>query len=82
MIIWGEKGKLYTDKIFSKPNNMGSNVFITKDFKTSFKKFLKVNQFELMLKHFISTINNKKLRKEHYKFCLEQSLLISKIKNG
>ena len=82
MIIWGEKGKLYADKIFSKLNNKESRVFITKNFKTSVKKFSKVNQFELMLNNFIYTINNNKLRKEHYKFCLEQSLLISKIKNG
>ena len=46
------------------------------------KKFPKANHFELMLNNFIYTINNNKLRKEHYKFCLEQSLLISKIKNG
>ncbi|PPR45919.1 MAG: hypothetical protein CFH23_00588, partial [Alphaproteobacteria bacterium MarineAlpha6_Bin1] len=38
--------------------------------------------FELMLNNFVYTINDNKFRKKHYELCLEQSYLISKIKNG
>ena len=82
IIVWGEKGKLYADKFFSKPNNVNSKIFITKNFKTSIKKFPKANHFELMLNNFVYTINDNKFRKKHYELCLEQSYLISKIKNG
>ena len=61
---------------------INSKIFITKNFKTSIKKFPKANHFELMLNNFVYTINDNKFRKKHYELCLEQSYLISKIKNG
>ena len=78
--LWGSKGKLIANRIFTAPPEMDPEIIIEKS--SGIKKFQskKCNHFENILNHFYKSISNKKIRENEYLENKNQARLVNEIK--
>jgi len=78
--IWGSKGKLYTNRIFTAPPNFEPILEIETAEGKEILKLSADNHFENMLIHFYKTINGFEDKQAEYKQNINQARLINELK--
>ena len=78
--LWGSKGKLISNRIFTAPPEMNPEIIIEKS--SGIKKFKskKCNHYKNILNHFHKSISNKKIREKEYLENKNQARLVNEIK--
>lgn len=79
--IWGSKGKISTNRIFTAPADYTCNIILEKNNQSKTIEIPPENQFVKSLQYFSKCIGDTKLRLEEYKVNINQSLLVEKFKN-
>ena len=80
--IWGQKGFLETDRIFTAPEDWKPVIHITKEGKEEIIELEGDNQFYNSINQFYKCVNNKQIRGGIYKEILKQSELMEKVLEG
>ena len=56
-LVWGEKGYLYADRVFSRPSKLKGDIVVLKEGRTERVQIEGVDQFEIMVRAFADKIN-------------------------
>lgn len=80
--IWGSKGILQTNRIFTAPDNFIPSIEIIKNSEIKTRELLTDYSFQKSIQCFIQAINNDILKNQLYKDMITQSRFIEKIKKG
>lgn len=74
--IWGEKGRLYTNRIFTAPEGYNPMVQLTIENETKEIVLDSDDTFKKSLLYFIECVKNEKIRKKTYSDLLKQSSIV------
>ena len=78
--IWGEKGNLYLDRVFSKPEDLSTEIIIKyQDGQTEKIKIKEDNHFTNMFNYLLNNYNDKLEQKRWIKNILNQAKIIQDI---
>jgi len=79
--LWGSKGKLSTNRIFTSPKDLSPSIHIENSLGSRTEVILPDNHFKNMLQHFYEVIKNKNKKNEEYDQNINQARLISELSN-
>ncbi|PWJ95858.1 hypothetical protein C7380_10335 [Oceanotoga teriensis] len=74
--IWGSEGTIYTDRIFTAPENYNPKIYIKNNKQNKTITVEEEDQFSNSIDFFYNTIINKSIREENFKKIIIQSKLI------
>lgn len=80
--IWGSKGKIYTDRIFTAPSDYKPKVFIEYGNETKTLTLNEDSHFEHSIEKFCEEVFNEDVRENVYREIIIQAKLVEKIKNN
>lgn len=79
--VWGSKGRLYTNRIFTAPETLEPTVFIETAEGTREVKLEKDMHFKHSIENFVRECSDEKAREEMYEAILLQSRLVEDVRN-
>lgn len=80
--IWGSKGKIYTDRIFTAPSDYKPKVFIEYGNETKALTLNEDSHFQHSIEKFCEEVFNEDVRENVYREIIIQAKLVEKIKNN
>lgn len=80
--IWGSKGRIYSSRIFTAPDNYSPDVIVIKSGVEEVRKINACNQFERMIRSFVTCIKDSQKRGEAYREIERQSRLVEQVKRS
>ena len=78
--VWGSKGVLYTDRIFTAPDGFVPSMKITIENEIEEIELSSDDTFKKSICHFMCCIKSEKIRNENYREIIEQAELVDKFR--
>ena len=79
--LWGSKGKISANRIFTAPPNISPRVLLENDEGSRVIPIIPDNQFENMLTHFYCLVHGQLHRSKEYQNMIRQAALMEKFLN-